>query len=705
MKPYTLNADEASTVSYSSGVDANGNAVADHGFAPSGDQPHKWGASSYAGTPGGTVTFNYGGAWTAAQRAQIAAGLALWSDIANIQFAPVADIATAQLTFLDDTNPPSSNDGAFTIDGEQGTAQYGLPTLARITDSGVSIQTTIYGWTDVGSFVADRGYGIDTVVHEEGHVLGLAHTGNYNAVAGQAAVYNQRNPFDSRQWSIMSYLDPYDPTSKYYDKSGVTGTDWGGGTPQTWMPLDILAAQRLYGVATTTPLSGGQVFGFHCNVQGASEDYFDFTKDTRPIVTLWDAGGGNTLDLSGFAGNSVVDLRPGTFSSAGGLTNNIGIGFGVAIDTAISGLGSAANQFTVNADSDHIVGNGADDMVTFAAAGGRWNETGSGVNRVWSGPAISDRLDNIRNVAFTGGADTVATSGAVEAVTVYGVGNQLFLGSGSASVVASGGDTIVGVTGHDYVQSGHQGSGPGNLLFSNQGAVLTYVGGDNADTIVASYAAMYGGSGGLLAFGGGTGSSLNLVSTQGSATVVGDVGGSVTVHAQFGGVFVGGSGGSNYIDIGVDYGVAFAGGDRDTLVSGTIAVGYLVGSTGAELLDADKGGGGSQQILYAGSGNDTLLGGAGTNFMVVGSGAATATGGAGVTVYDAQSGHAGGSLTITDWHAATDYLGLYGYGAGADQAAVASEQSDGAGGTVITLADHTRITFVGVAGLDTAHVV
>ena len=702
MKPYTLNGGELSTISYSSGIDANGDVAVDNGFVPEDDQPHKWGASSNAGTPGGSVTFNYFNGWTTPQRIQVNAGLALWSDIANIQFVPVPDSTTnnftAQLTFFDDTSPPSSNDGTYTIDEEQGAAKYGTPQMAGVVVSGVNLQSTVYGWQDVSSFTNADGYGITTMVHEEGHVLGLAHTGNYNATGDTYGSYAQRNAYDSQQWSIMSYISPSDTRSAYYNQSTVTGTDWKGGTPQTWMPLDILAAQRLYGTPTNTPLSGGQTFGFHCNVQGGSAVFFDFTRNATPIVTLWDAGFGNTLDLSGFATASAVDLRPGMFSSAAGLTNNIGIGFGVAIDTAIGGV--LNDGFIVNDDSDHIVGGGGSDTVTFAAAGGIWNETGDGGTRFWGNAQVNDQLDGVQHVRFTGGADTISATGSSDDVTVTGGGNDVFLASGLARVLSGGANTIVVAAGNAAVQAS---GGPGDVVFGNVGSYLDDTGGAGTDTIVASVATLHAGSGGVVAFGRGTGSVLDLLSSVGASTVVGDPGGVVSVQGANGGVFVGGSGGNNFIDSGNGFGVDFAGGNNDTLFSSGAAGGYLIGATGSEYLLATKGGG--LQQIYAGSGDDTLLGGTGSNLMVVGSGAATATGNAGSTLYEALNGHSGGSMTILDWNPAIDYLGLYGYGAGADQAALAGERPDGAGGTVITLADQTRITFVNVAGVGAANLI
>ena len=80
------------------------------------------------------------------------------------------------------------------------------------------------------------------------------------------------------------------------------------------MPLDILAAQALYGAPTSTPLSGGQTFGFHSNITGPSGIFFDFTQNTNPILTLWDSGSNNTLDLSGWITLAMHKLTGNTFT-------------------------------------------------------------------------------------------------------------------------------------------------------------------------------------------------------------------------------------------------------------------------------------------------------------------------------------------------------------------------------------------------------
>ena len=53
--------------------------------------------------------------------------------------------------------------------------------------------------------------------------------------------------------------------------------------------------------------------------------YFDFTVNQHPVITIWDGGVNNTLDLSGWSTPSIINLNPGTFSSANGMFNNIAI--------------------------------------------------------------------------------------------------------------------------------------------------------------------------------------------------------------------------------------------------------------------------------------------------------------------------------------------------------------------------------------------
>src|SRR5712671_1868759 len=94
-----------------------------------------------------------------------------------------------------------------------------------------------------------------------------------------------------------------------------------------------------------TTRTGDTVYGFHST---AGRAVFDFTINTNPILSIWDAGGNDTLDASGFGQNQVIDLTPGAYSSIGALTGNVGIAYNCIIENAVGGSGN-----------DFIIGNSA----------------------------------------------------------------------------------------------------------------------------------------------------------------------------------------------------------------------------------------------------------------------------------------------------------------------------------------------------------
>lgn len=255
------------------------------------------------------------------------------------------------------------------------------------------------------------GYGETTLVHETGHAIGLEHPGDYNfAVGGNITYDNDAEYFqDSYQYSIMSYFDS--------GNTGATGyVNWLTGgffqTPQTPMVDDIAAVQAMYGADLTTR-TGDTTYGFNSNADRA---VFDFTTNQNPFLTIYDAGGHDTLDLSGFSNNSVLDLREGQFSSgfgevvdaneaasmnaiygtsfspatwnfifAGGaaslgipgfLSDNIGIAYGTVIEDGKTGRGNdkligndVGNRLDGGAGNDRYTGNGGADTFVIGQKG------------------------------------------------------------------------------------------------------------------------------------------------------------------------------------------------------------------------------------------------------------------------------------------------------------------------------------------------
>jgi hypothetical protein len=119
----------------------------------------------------------------------------------------------------------------------------------------------------------------------------------------------------------------------------------------------------IYGAATGTRL-GDTVYGFH-STAGFLYDFSNFSR--APALTLYDCGGNNTLDCSGYIQAQTIDLNPGDFSSIGGEVNNISISvlspeFEAGFDRAIGGSGN--DIIIANALADTLTGGkGADIFV------------------------------------------------------------------------------------------------------------------------------------------------------------------------------------------------------------------------------------------------------------------------------------------------------------------------------------------------------
>ncbi len=151
-------------------------------------------------------------------------------------------------------------------------------------------------------------YGSHTLIHELGHSLGLSHPGAYNGSA--ATTYDAMAEYaqDSHQYTIMSYWSG--------QNTGALPMNWSllrANYVQTPMLHDILTIQAKYGADPTTR-SDDTTYGFNSN---AGRDVFDFSVNPYPYLSIYDAGGNDTLDLSGFTASQFVNLQPGSFSSVG----------------------------------------------------------------------------------------------------------------------------------------------------------------------------------------------------------------------------------------------------------------------------------------------------------------------------------------------------------------------------------------------------
>lgn len=477
-------------VTFISGVDADGHAAArsyqswnrgadtqsSTGYSDV-SSVRKWGSPVSAS--GGTVSYGFdpNSHWTASEQAVFVASMHLWQAEANINFVAAGSSSSAQLIFTRTHNDSAQGYIAGT------TTPVGSAQLGTAFYAGVKIDTSTAGFGPLdGSFSNYGGYAGMTALHEIGHAIGLGHAGPYDGENARWA----GGTLDNMSMTIMSYFSPAD--------AGQT-VNWGkyngyAGVPATPMPLDILAIQRLYGLPVDSPLSGGNVFGFHSNIQGDIGRYFDFAINNHPVVTLWSGGTGNTLDLSGYASSSSAYLRDGYSSSVGGLINNLTIASGTKIDTLLLGSG---NDFAGGNDNSNVIsgGLGAD---TIAGGSGNDHLYGAGTNQLAedgadkiSGGDGGDYLQgNAGNDKLDGGAGSDRIKG--------GADNDLIMGG-------QGNDTINGNLGNDTIDAGDQNDlvrgGQGNdVINGNFGNDVVY--GDYGDDRISGgwgLDQLYGGPG------------------------------------------------------------------------------------------------------------------------------------------------------------------------------------------------------------------
>jgi serralysin len=468
-------------------------------------------------------------------------------------------------------------------------------------------------------------HGFITYVHEIGHALGLEHMGEYNGANTQGPSSFQ----DSTVYSVMSYYGPSWGTGAGNGEGLVAWADWVGAdgrrySPQTPMVNDVMAIQAMYGVETTTR-TGDTVYGFNSNVTGAMASIFNFALNRNPILTIFDSAGTDTLDLSGYATASVIDLAPGAASSANSMTLNIWIARTADIENATGGAG--ADRISGNALANVLIGNGGNDQLF-----------GFGGNDILIGGAGADFIDG----GF--GEDTVILEAVWDALTVvYDSATMTFTISGTGI----GTDTIVAV--EYFRDAGNEtrtaaelsGAGPAVVrpvasISAVEAAVAEGNGGDEAARalrFVVTLSAPAESAESLTW-------SLAAGSTAGASDFLSDVSGVVTFEAGqteavvtlwIAGDRVGEanetvvvtlSGASAGLRIGTGSASATILNDDVLPITGTAGKNTLNGTAGDDSIFGLAGndrlsGLGGNDILDGGTGNDTMTGGTGNDTYIV----------------------------------------------------------------------------------------
>jgi Ca2+-binding RTX toxin-like protein len=337
------------------------------------------------------------GIFTDAQKAMATANLQLWDDLIAVSFQPASSASEADITFGFVQMSPAAGAHAYYPQAEAIDEELGGGDLGKVSGDvwGNWLYSGANGGPNIFADTSISGYAWDAITHEIGHTLGLAHGGDYNASDDEDGdgvpdpiTYDGDAYFfqDNQQYTIMSYFGA--------DVVGSDWVDWSTGYysygPQTPMVHDILAVQTVYGADFTTR-AGDTVYGFNST---AGNIVYDFSKNQLPVLTIWDGAGNDTLDLSGYTTNSIIDINQGAFSSAGhglyeyralyGLGNatqaqidaimarngygdggrpedNIAIAYGAEIENAIGGSGN--DQITGNELVNKLIGNAGNDKI------------------------------------------------------------------------------------------------------------------------------------------------------------------------------------------------------------------------------------------------------------------------------------------------------------------------------------------------------
>ncbi|WP_105450376.1 serralysin family metalloprotease [Escherichia coli] len=288
--------------------------------------------------------------FTPEQREQAKLSLQSWADVANLKFIEVSPYAHSNITF-----------GNFEGDGQA----YAIKPQTGAGNDYRGHNTDGQSWYNINYHYADTrdgayanlhpelgNYGRLTFTHEIGHTLGLNHPGAYNAGQGNPTYANATYAEDTRQFSVMSYWD-----------ESNTGGDNGGYYAAAPLLDDIAAIQHLYGANMTTR-TGDTVYGFNSNTD---RDFYTATDSNQKLVfAVWDAGGNDTLNFSGYSQNQRINLNEGSFSDVGGLKGNVSIAAGVTIENAIVGSG---NDVIVGNDVSNIIKGGAGNDVIYGSGG------------------------------------------------------------------------------------------------------------------------------------------------------------------------------------------------------------------------------------------------------------------------------------------------------------------------------------------------
>ena len=272
------------------------------------------------------------------------------------------------------------------------------------------------------------GDGLNTVLHELGHGMGLAHPHDGGTDEGATAFPGVLDAFSTGQnglnqgiWTVMSYNTGWDGAG--YDTT--YGNQAGLGA------FDIAALQALYGKNMETG-QGNDVYTLPT---------WNLDVDERGWYCLWDVGGQDTITAAQAYAGVTIDLRPATLvqgdphaggyvSRENGVAGGYTIANGVTIENASGGR--YADRLQGNAAANLLKGNGGNDTL-LGGVGDDTLQGGAGSDRL-SGGAGKDSFLFDSKFGKTANVDRIDDFNPIHDSIL--LENRIFtkLGAGSMSV-------------------------------------------------------------------------------------------------------------------------------------------------------------------------------------------------------------------------------------------------------------------------------
>ena len=374
------------------------------------------GSSSDANRPSGPL-----GTWSADQRAAVTNSLANYAAVANVTFDEATSEATANMVFFQIQTTGSTLAFAEIPNGQGG-------------HGGNRNQVWLqFGYNQTASWsqIQQGGDGYQTVLHEIGHSMGLAHphdggdqpdASNFPGVTNSSDIGTfglNQGPFTAMSYNVGYNVQPN--TTQAFGENASLGA------------LDIAALQRIYG-ANNTYRSGNDSYSLPTVNQATTANQMGAFWSC-----IWDTNGTDTISAAGATASATIDLRAATLtgqnaggyiSRVNGIQGGVTIANGVVIENAIGG--SAADRLTGNSADNVFTGGAGADTITGGAGADTLRDTAANLD----GDVFTDFTNaDIINVSDAGiGVTNLTFSGTTLSFTS---------GSGNHSLQLQGG-TVTG---------------------------------------------------------------------------------------------------------------------------------------------------------------------------------------------------------------------------------------------------------------------